>query len=249
MNCSPNYKKTRQADTYLCGNTANRAVFLHNERESLTAFARNLDRASLVPALRRLAVTSTQFIAMGDRTTPHNGNTGKELKLVYDAEIRGLLCTEKCYNTCCCISYDATRSYIWLLDGALEMKCVLRQTRSNSNPANYQYGMPELTPVTRYCPNVSPTRSDAARSKMCCTPGFCVPLQDNISKYYFDKKPFRPHGYCGGRCCYKEPKLEVMHGGCMCCCMHINWGPPCCAPKGSVRGSAPRTFTLVVELG
>jgi hypothetical protein len=82
-----------------------------------------------------------------------------------------------------------------------------------------------------------PARSDANRAKCACAPGFCFPLQDSITKYYFDKKPFRPHGYCGNKCCYKEPKLEVVHGGCMCCCVHINPGPPCFAPKNSVSGS------------
>lgn len=145
---------------------------------------------------------------MGDRTTAHDGATGKPVKVVYDAEIRDLLYCEKLYNSCCCIKYNATRSYIWLLDGAIEM-------------------------------------NDGNRTKCPCTPGFCVPLQDDISKFYFDKKPFRPYGYCGGKCCYKEPKLEVMHGGCMFCCVHINPGPPCFPPKESVvlmpyeKGSFP----------
>lgn len=69
--------------------------------------------------------------AMGDRKLPMNGNTGKPLKLVYNAEMRELLCCEKTYNSVCCIKYDATRSYIWLLDGAIEMKCA----QLNASPA------------------------------------------------------------------------------------------------------------------
>ena len=65
-------------------------------------------------------------------------------------------------------------------------------------------------------------------------PSCIVPLRDSISKYYFDKRPFRPYGYCGEYCCYKEPKLEVLKGGCMCCCVHLNPGPPCFDPKGAV---------------
>ena len=60
---------------------------------------------------------------MGDRALEMNGNTAKPLKLVYNAEIRDLLYCEKLYNSCCCVKYDGTRSYLWLLDGAIEFKC------------------------------------------------------------------------------------------------------------------------------
>ena len=178
---------------------------------------------------------------MGDRTTAHDGATGKPVKVVYDAEIRDLLYCEKLYNSCCCIKYNATRSYIWLLDGAIEMKCATQKNHAVSSHAP----SPMLPSSLTNAPFVSRARSDGNRTKCPCTPGFCVPLQDDISKFYFDKKPFRPYGYCGGKCCYKEPKLEVMHGGCMFCCVHINPGPPCFPPKESVvlmpyeRGSFP----------
>ena len=59
---------------------------------------------------------------MGDRTTPMKGNTGKPLKRIYNAEVDDILCIEQAYNSACCIKYDKSRSYIWLLDGAIEMK-------------------------------------------------------------------------------------------------------------------------------
>ena len=53
-----------------------------------------------------------------------------------------------------------------------------------------------------------------------------------------DADPFASSAICsilfGDKCCYKEPKLEVVHGGWMCCCVHINPGRPCFAPKNSV---------------
>ena len=44
--------------------------------------------------------------------------------------------------------------------------------------------------------------------------------KDNVTVYYYDSEPFVKQSMCCG-CCVRDPKLEIIDDGCMCCCMKV----------------------------
>jgi hypothetical protein len=148
------------------------------------------------------------------RTSPHQGRTALShpgsIKLVYDAELMELTCSENfalcCTCPCFCPTYNRRRSYLYIRENSLESNIAVNYCGSIGEKFNLFH---DSTTVQYFD---KPPYETSTCVSIKCQPCWFHPLLAFLQCAI----PLYGPG---------KPKPEVQKMGCQCCCQYVD---PCC---------------------